>query len=256
MALSEFLVVCHSMLNGNLSQIEKQVDETLGLGKYVPNRKVIPCFEGDLLQVQETGEIVFTHQSWFPLSLQKYKSLQAEGLVSPLNEILDEVAEYKQKNPDQKLKLCLELKFPTSKETIDATVRRLREYDISDAYFDSFLGKKLDLVYASNQTFGTQYSRSFHNFRFLSRLLLPEPVHGYEMLTVPYFCRNLGRKIDTSVIYGAVGSTERLRACAEEENVVGAYPRLKEGLGVKGTALMLWNSITNTVRLRKVNQKN
>lgn len=158
----EFLAVRHSVLNGNTYDVDRLVEDTLRLRQYAPGRIVIPCFEGDLLQVRETGEIVLTHQHFFPLSQNHYRDLKERKLAASLNEVLDKVAGYKQRSPEQKVVLCFEPKLITDPRTIDETVHRLKEYGLKDVYFDSFFGEKLDMVEAANKKHGTNYARSFH----------------------------------------------------------------------------------------------
>lgn len=55
------------------------------------------------------------------------------------------------------------------------------------------------------------------------------------------------------LIYGAVGSTDLLERIAEDPQVRGAYVRIKEGSGIRGALTQLWNSVTNTEKLRQTN---
>lgn len=246
----EFLAVRHSVLNGNTYDVGKLVEDTLKLERHMDGRKVVPCFEGDILQVAETGEIVLTHQNWSPLSRREYEALREQKIAASLQEVLDRVAIYKQKNPDQRVVLCFEPKYITAGETIDKTVQSLKEYGIEDAYFDSFFGGKLDAVQQANQNHGTNYAKSLHLIGNLGRgqLMMTPAKQGYDVLTVPH-AMSLG-KVGEPVIYGAVGSTEILKRIAENPQVIGAYTRLKEGAGVKGALVKLFNSVTNTKKLR------
>ena len=120
-----------------------------------------------------------------------------------------------------------------------------------DAYFDSFFGGKLDLVAKANQDHGTSYARSIHLIGNLSRaqIMMTRAGKGYDVLTVPH-TMSVG-DVGEPVIYGAVGSTDILKKIAEQPQVQGAYVRLKEGAGLKGAVVKLWNSVTNTEKLRK-----
>ena len=247
----EFLAVRHSVLNGNTYDIEKLVEDTLCLERYTPGRKVVPCFEGDLLQVRETGEAILTHQNFFPLSQERYRDLKERKLAASLKEVLDKIAAFRQKNSDQKVVLCFEPKSITREATIKETVRWLKEYGISQAYFDSFFGGKLDMVASANKDHETNYARSLHLIGnlFAAHLMMDRPREGYDLLTVPH-ALSLG-EVGESVIYGAVGSTEILERVAENPQARGAYVRLEEGAGIRGAAIKLWNSVTNTEKLRR-----
>lgn len=249
----EFIAVRHSVLNGNTYNVGKLVEDTLNLEEYINGRAVIPCFEGDILQVRETGEVVLTHENFFPLSEKRYKNLKEKKLAASLKEVLDKIVGYRQQDSYQRIVLCFEPKNITSAKTIDETVRCLKEYGIEDAYFDSFFGGKLDLVAKANDKYETNYARSLHLIGNLRRvkLMMTQPREGYNILTIPHPISF--SYVDEPVIYGAVGSTEILERIAEHPNVYGAYVRLKEGAGVKGALVKLWNSVTNTAKLRQNN---
>lgn len=246
----EFLAVRHSVLNGNTYDVGELVDDTLKLGRYAPERHIVPCFEGDLIQVRETGEIVLTHQNLFPLSQAHYKKLKEEKIAASLREVLDKIAEYKARN-SQRVVLCFEPKHMTSTATIDETVRILKEYGITDVYFDSFIGDKLDAVHDANLEHETAYGRSLHLIGNIGsiQLMTTEPKETSDICTVPY-PMSFG-ELGQPVIYGAVGSPAVLERLAEQSNCVGVYVRLKEGAGIRGLVTKTWNSVTNTRRLRE-----
>jgi len=246
----EFLAVHHSVLNGNTYNVSQLVEDTLSLGKYTNGRTMVPCFEGDILQVRETGEVVLTHQNFFQLSQDKYRDLKERKLAASLKEVLDKIATYSQKSDGQRVVLCFEPKGITSKATIDQTVSLLKEYGIKDAYFDSFFGGKLDAVQEANNNNGTDYVRSLHLIGnlFGGQLMMERPREGYDIVTVPH-TMSFGA-VGEPVIYGAVGSTEILKIIAEQPHVYGAYVRLKEGAGLKGALVKLLNSVTNTEKFR------
>ena len=247
----EFLAIRHSALNGNSYDVGKLVDNELKLEKYTNGRTVVPCFEGDLIQIRETGEVVLTHQNFFQLSKNRYRDLKDRKLAVSLNEVLDKFSIYKQKNKDQKVVLCFEPKAITEKSTIDETVRLLKLYGIENAYFDSFFGRKLDLVDNANQKYGTNYARSLHLIGNVGRekIMMTRSKKICDIVTLPYTL-SVG-EINEPIIYGAVGSTDILGKISESPNVQGAYVRLKEGAGVKGALVKLWNSVTNTEQLRQ-----
>lgn len=247
----EFLIVRHSILNGNQYDIGKWAEDTLKLEKYTNGRKVVPCFEGDVLQVAETGEIVLTHQNFLRLSQQDYTFLREKKLAAPLEGVLEGVGDYKRRNGDQRIVLCFELKTITENETIDRVVKELKNAGLRDVYFDSFFGGRLDVVKAANEKQETNYGRSLHLIGNIGkcRAMTTKPVDGYDILTVPY-PTSFG-DIGEPVIYGAVSSTDILRMIAENPKVIGAYLRLKEGMGIKGNIVKLFNSLTNTEKLRR-----
>jgi len=247
----EFLAVRHSVLNGNTYDVGQLVDDTLGLEKHTNGKTVVPCFEGDILQVRETGEVVLTHQNFSQLSQHNYRDLKERKLAASLQEVLDKIATYRQGDGGQKIVLCFEPKSITSKATIDETVRLLKSYGIEDAYFDSFFGGKLDLVAGANQEHETDYARSLHLIGNVHRgkIMMTRPREGYDVVTVPH-TMSFG-DVGEPVIYGAVGSTKILERISEKPHVQGACVRLKEGAGLKGALVKLWNSVTNTEKLRQ-----
>ncbi len=169
----------------------------------------------------------------------------------PNQPVYDKIAKYNQENDDQRVVLCFEPKSITSNETIDETIRLLSEYEIKDAYFDSFFGGKLDAVEEANEKHQTNYSTSLHLMGNISgiKMMVTQPKKGYDIVTIPH-TMSMG-EIDEPLIYGAVSSIEILQEVAGNSLVQGAYVRLKEGSGVKGALVKLWNSITNTEKLRQ-----
>ncbi len=253
----EFLIVRHSYLNGNTYVLENVIEETLSLENQLNGRKAVLCLEGDVLQVEETGEVVLTHQNFRSLSRDTYRQLRERQIAASLHEVLEKIAAFRDTCPEQRVVLCFEPKAITKKETIDATVQALTRYSIVDAYFDSFFGSKLDLVAAANTGCQTNYGRSLHlsgnigSVRFPPRWLpYFSPAQGYDIVTVPKKV-SFG-DVGEPVIYGAVGDVETLRRVAERPNVSGAYVRLKEGKGVGGALKMFWNSVTNRESYRKI----
>lgn len=248
----EFLIVRHSVLNGNSYDVGELVDDTLKLSGHINGKTLIPCFEGDLLQVSETDEIVLTHQNFIPLSRPRFQRLHERGLAVSLKEALDRISGYRQSNPESRLVLCLELKPITHPATIDKTIKALKEYRMNqDIFFDSFYGGKIDLVKSYNRTHDTGFPTSLHLIGNLwnTRLMMTPPKE-HDIVTVPY-SMSIGR-LDGQVIYGAVGSSQLLEQLADRPNTLGVYYRAKEGAGVKGALIKLWNSVTNTESLRKV----
>jgi len=90
----EFLAIRHSVLNGNTYDVEKLVKDTLKLKKYINGRKIVPCFEGDITQVKETGEIILTHHNFIPVSQKKYADLKNRKLATSLKEVLEKIITY------------------------------------------------------------------------------------------------------------------------------------------------------------------
>ena len=151
----EFLVVKHSFLDGNINHgddiLKRTIEDLISLEPIV-QRKVIPCFEGDLLTIKETGELILTHQNFSLPSQAKYQELNQLGIATSLREVLDTIQNYQHTN-NQRMVLCFELKKPTSEIAIKETIKLLKEYRVSsqDVYFDSFFGKQIDLVKKANQ---------------------------------------------------------------------------------------------------------
>ncbi len=249
----EFLVVRHSFLNGNTYDLDRLLEDTSALEKYLNGRRAVLCLEGDILQLEETGEVVLTHRNFMPLHHGTYRKLHEREIAASLQEVLDKIG-FHQETP--RVVLCFEPKAITAKATIDTTVRLLQERGIEDAYFDSFFGRKLDDVATANERYGTGYKRSLHlsfHIAGLSTLQLPLPYFtprkDYDIVTVPKKV-SFG-DIGEPVIYGAVGDVETLQRVAENPTVYGAYVRRKEGTGFVGGLKMFWNSISNTERLRR-----
>ena len=247
----EILIVRHSYLNGNSYDLGKVVDETLELRKHTSGKEIIPCLEGDIIQLEDTGEPVLTHRNFLRLRQEKFRDLRKTGRAATLTEALDRLDAYLQTSKDQRVVLCFEPKAITSHFTIEKTVEELRRRGIRDAYFDSFFGGALDSVDEANLRHTGEYAKSLHAVGNLGRwkITLPKPATGYDVLTVP-------KKLSVGnpgvpVIYGAVGSTKLLAELAERPNTVGAYVRFKEGTGLWGTIKMAFNSVTNTIDLRR-----
>jgi hypothetical protein len=249
----EFMIVKHSYLNNKDYDIARSVEDISKLEKHLNGRTSVPCFEGDLVQVRETGEIVLTHQNWFPLTKKHYEDLRSRKIAAPLNEVLDKFGRFKQCNPDQKVVLCFEPKIITADETVYETVYQLREHGLKDAYFDTFFSDKLKAVEQANYELGTEYQRSLHllgnvgNVQFQFDKVVPD---GFDITTTPEAVSFGKSKCPT--IYGAVGSIEMLEKISEDQNAIGAYARLTEGSGIKGLIKKGWNSITNTEKLRRI----
>jgi len=252
----EFLIVRHSVLNGNSYDVGELVDDTMKLSRHINGKTLVPCFEGDLLQVRETGEIVLTHQNFIPLRRPRFQRLHERGIAVSLKEALDRISGYRQSNPESRLVLCLELKPITHPSTIDHAIQMLKEYGMTqDVFFDSFYGGKIDLVRSYNQTHDTGFPTSLHLIGNLwnTRLMMTSPKE-HDIGTVPY-PMSIGR-LDGQVIYGAVGSSQLLEQLADRPNTLGVYYRAKEGTGMKGAIIKLWNSVTNTEKLRKAHLSN
>ncbi len=252
----EFLVVRHSFLNGPNLNLEHAVSETLQLQGHLDaahiKRKVVPCFEGDLVQT-DMGQPILMHphlfQNLYSLSPSAFLKLHSRGLAARLEDTLAMVATYQAKHPDQRVFLCLELKLPTQYDTIRSAVKLLQDYGIKDAYFDSFFSHQLNRLDAVNSMadadYPATYPKSFHLIGNVSMVQFRLGRARYDFITVPS-ATSFGDP-DCDVIYGAVGSVRQLQRVAKDERTLGAYVRFKEGKWLT----MLWNSMTNTERLRK-----
>jgi len=119
---------------------------------------------------------------------------------------------------------------------------KLKENDITEVYFDSFNGNKLDEVSEINKQLGTNFEKSFHVIGnvYKTVLSLKKPKYGYDVLTVP-FGMSFG-KLDKQLINGAVNSRHKLNRIVKSDNVLGAYVRFREG----NPLFLLFNSIRNT----------
>lgn len=249
---NEFLAVRHSVLNCHDWDVCDLVEDTLKLGKYTPGRVVVPCAEGDLVQVQETGEIVLTHQDFLPLHKGKFKDLRERGLAVSLREVLDKVVDYRQKNADQRFVLCLEPKAITNRGTIRETIALLHEAGLNDVYFDSFFAGNLDAIQEVNEEKSTHYERSLHPWASLGRVpfTVNRPKKGYDIISCSHvmsFC-----DLQEPLIYGAVGTSGILEKIAERPEVRGGYIRFHEGgAGPLGALVKLFNSVSNTETLRR-----
>lgn len=249
---SQFLAVRHGALNGSTYEVSQLVEDTLGLEKYLPERTITPCFEGDLVQVRETGEVVFTHENFRHFSQQHYQDLRERKLAASLKEVLDRIAVYQQRCSDKKVVLCLEAKTITSEKTINEAIKAVHEYGFIDVYFDSFFGDKLDAVDRANKQQGTMYTKSLHLLGNVGnkKFTATKAKNGYDILTVPH-TTSFGN-LSEPVIYGAVGSIEILQRMADDPLVFGAYVRLAEGAGIRGAVRKLWNSVRNTERRKQI----
>ncbi len=246
--LDELLIVRHSHLN---SRYDERIFDTENLVGYTNGRKPVNCLEGDIVQVEETKEPVLTHHNFGKLRLDKFRRLREEGLAFNLEESLERVRNIRDKT-GQKLVLCLELKTITQRETIQKALNGLREYGITDFYFDSFFGNKLDQTHEVGSERDLTFPLSYHlagnvkGFKFG----VCSPKYGYDFITVPR-AMSFGNPREPYV-HGAVGSLNALRKLSEDPLALGAYLRLKEGAGLKSVVNMFWNSLTNTAKFRKI----
>ena len=245
-----FTVVRHSILNGNAYSVDEHVEDMLKLEQHTNGRLVLPCLEGDLLQVEGTGEIVLTNRNFKPLVSKEFRDLREQHIAAYIDEALDKIQDFRSRNQEIPVVLCFELKAITSEATVYKTVHRLQYAGIHHAYFDSFFGRKLDEVVEANRQYDTRYRTSLHLCGNIGRLhfAVPPRPREYDILTVPKTV-SLGNPGEP-VIYGAVGSRGVLERIAERPDVLGAYVRLHEGGGIVGAAKMLVNSVTNTRQLR------
>ncbi|MEK6880713.1 MAG: hypothetical protein AABY22_13935 [Nanoarchaeota archaeon] len=233
----EFMVVEHNHLNNTSLDIENAVNKTLSLQKIVGKRKIVCCLEGDLVQIGRKGEIVLTHRTHIPLLRIRYNQLKRRGIAADFDEFLRKLNSYMKKS-SKRVILCLELKNITSKNTIKEVIRKLKEYRIKDVYFDSFIGKKLEIVEKNNQEQKTNYLKSFHLIMNLNDHKITFRVKkDYDILTVPKIF-SFGR-LSEPVIYGSVTTKEQLHELAKDKKVYGAYVRFSE----RNLLKLFWNSI-------------
>jgi len=242
----EFMVVRHSLLNGIGYSFEDAFSESLTLQNYVRSRKIVVCFEGDLHQIEETNEPVFTHRNSIKVDIATSLRFRKMGIIATLDEVIDSISLFKKKFSANRIVLCVELKQITRRDTIKKVMLKFKENNITEAYFDSFYGDKLDEVSEINEEIETNFEKSFHVFGSISNLIfsLAKPKHGYDVLTVPMIT-SFG-KPDRQLIYGTVNSKNKLRKIAKLNNVIGAYIRFREG----NPLFLLFNSVRNTERFR------
>lgn len=236
----KFLVVRHGYLNRGGLELEREVELVNENGKYTCRRAIVPCFEGDLVQLP-TGEAVFTHQSFRPLSEARFRALREQGIATSLREVLDHAAQFRDKNPDVKLWYCFELKPATTEPTVQEAIRLLGEYRLGGVYFDSFFGGRLDIVDKANSEQGTHHPKSLHLLGnvYGMQLSMTHPVTGYDVVTVPSPV-SFGRPGEP-VIYGAVGDPKTLERIARDPQAVGAYVRFN----ARTVLRMIIQSVTN-----------
>ncbi|MCD4762160.1 hypothetical protein K8R32_04350 [bacterium] len=257
----EFVIVKHSYLNGNNLDIEKTMIECSQLQKFVGQRKVVPCLEADFMDLSDDSEhdIVLTHSNFWRPTKKKFQQLFKKKIARTLSSGLEVVADYKAKNPDKRVIICLEAKSVTSESAIRRTIVKLQEFGLGerDVYFDSFNGLKLDIIRQINQELNTKYLCSWHllpdgvgtllsrysPFRFI--FPVGRPINGYDFKT-----RHIAsfRKVHEYHIQGGIGSSEKLKHFSENPLVFGAYYRVKEG----NKAIMLLNSTFNFARWRQL----
>ncbi len=256
----EFLLIRHGYLNSNGYSIEELVENGRSLERVINGngevrRRVVTCLEGDLIQVEETGEPVFTHQSFTRLSLDRFRRLRGDNLATSLSSVLDNYQEFKSRQPNEKLVLCIEPKLITSLDTLRTLFGELSKRNISNVYFDSFYGNRLDDIHTLNSETGNNFSRSYH--MLLGHLgpigitfPIVSPILGYDIISTQYPV-SFG-KLNFPTIYGAIGSLEKFQKCSEDPNALGAYVRFKEGEGILGSTRMLIKSALNTKRVRAI----
>ncbi len=230
----EFLIVRPCALNSPHPEFEQEAAIIAQLQEFTGQRKPVPVLEGDILEMKDSSDIILMHKSFMTPSKKKFKSLRDENYAAYLNEILEKVAAH-----NQDIVICLEPKRNITPQGIERTIVALQTHDIKRAYFDSFFGKKLDDVVETNRRIGTQYPVSYHAiasfgpvyFAFSGMDNKPDIVTVISPLS---FFRYNG-----PVIYGAVGSIEKMTTLAQRPNVLGVYLRTKEKQPLK----MLLNSM-------------
>lgn len=222
---SDFLVVQHDALNDPHLDLEKIMEDSLALGGYTSGRDIVPACEGDLFMLEETGELVLTHQNLGRVTKEIFKAKKGAGKAAYFNDVLEKYTFCpKPSSP----RLCLELKLSTSPEAIAKVQSELAKVGIGaeSAYFDSFFGNKLDLV-------GGTYAKSLHLWANVGSLRgeITAPEKGYDLLTVPR-AMSFGEPTEP-MVYGAVGSVREIEKAADNPFVLGVYPRIKKGSSVK-----------------------
>ncbi len=250
----EFLVVKHSHLNNSRLNIESVVEEAMKLEKHTNGRRVVVALEGDIIQL-DNREVILTPQNYLTPSSMRFRELQEAGIGVYLTEALDNYQTFKEQYAGRVV-LCLELKAITTIQTITKTVTELKRRRIKHVYFDSFFGRCLKHVMLVNKKQGTRYGTSRHLLGNVGHVLLRaygigiNPICHANIVTVPYPLS--WGSLGVPVIYGAVGSPEKLERIAENPECYGAYVRFKEGHGrLTGLIRLLAVSMTNKPETRK-----
>lgn len=230
----ELLVVKHRTLNNPETDFEQEVDKVYSeLGESVKGRQIVPCFEGDYMIPSWSEDIVMVHGNFAP-SKNKFEQLRKEGFAAYLQEVLESFVKY-----NGEAVVCLEAKLGTKPDATYKAVRALQKAEIERAYFDSFFGRKLDVVLSANVDCKAAYSISLHLLAKLGRIDISVTNGEHNIITVPnaaaFFAKGTPKK---PIIYGAVGTKDRVKKVAEDPNTLGVYWRGGEASSVK----MLWNS--------------
>jgi hypothetical protein len=224
-----FLTVNHDTLNNPNIDFEKVFEDSNSLESNLNGKTVVSCCEGDLLQTSDTDEPIFTHASISAPNQYQFEQLRDAGKAAYFTEILEKYLRFKSDHPDQRMVLCIELKMPTKKRIISETNVKLISNHLShkDVYYDSFFANKLDHLIPI-------FPKSLHLMANIGNVdfCVNKSRFGYNFVTVPEKT-SFGKYSTSPVIYGAVGSLERLQRCADEENCIGAYTRFKEGSALK-----------------------
>ncbi len=240
----KLLIVRHSALNGDFD-LEKIVRECGELQPHI-EREVSVCLEGDLTQVRGTGEIILTHQTLFSPSEARYERLRADGIAVPLDGVLQKIADYNATHPNQRVVICLELKIPTSEQTISTAVKELKHYGLlDDVFFDSYFGPRLGQAKRTSfMQLGYTLPCTLHLLAKLGpvNINLPgAPRHCYDIVTAS-LPSAFGEPTD-HMIYGAVKSLEEIKRLAANNLVVGLYDRRKDGSVTRMARASIGNKI-------------
>ena len=230
---SSLLVVSHRELHNkdlDVSAVVERLHDTFG--DTIAGRTITTTLEGDYFASPWSDDVILAHKLLFAPSKEAFEDLRASGNAAYLAEVLERIATYQGEKPT----LCLEAKLGTTPVATKKIAQALKEHGL-DAYFDSFIGWKLDDVKTANEELGTGYKTSLHACAKAGSLHIGIPGRTTpDIITVPsalaYFTRG------KPVIYGAVGSIERAQAIAEDPEALGFYWRGKEA----SSARMLVNS--------------
>ncbi len=233
----EILVVRHRILNNPNPNFEQEIESLSKLQEHTGQRKVVPVFEGDILETRWGKDVIMTHQTMISPSKRKFEALRKDGLAAYLNETIEKAAKYQELG----FVVCLEPKRNITPQGIERAIVALQTHNLDRAYFDSFFGKKLDYVIETNKIIGTQYPTSYHVVSTFgsSYFAFAGMDNKPDVITVPS-AMAFGR-FSGPIIYGAVGSTKKLERLAQIPNVIGVYARIKEKRSLK----MLLNSVRN-----------
>ena len=224
---SPFKLVRHSALNTiTRISLDAALKESDDLFEGISDRQFVTFLEGDLVDVE--GEPWLNHSPFIGKRTRRYvESKYHEGMAVPLDEALGLVRQYKEQHPGSSLGICMELKAWPSASFTQRAIDQIRDYGFSgdELYFDSFFPHRLMQV---RRMAGGEFQCSYHAGLNIGPLKIGLPFSfRQDIVTVPH--KTSFGNPGCPIIYGAVGSREVFEEIVQDPDVVGAYPRFREG---------------------------